>query len=245
MALLYACIGAVIGSFLALVADRWPRGEDVVITPSHCRGCQARLAPHELIPLLSYAWLRGRCRRCAAPIPPDCVFAEAGGVAVALIVAAKTASLGAALAWGGFGAVLVLLALLDARALWLPDALTLPLMAAGLIAGPGVLALYPGPAPIDRAAGALLGFAVLEALRRGWLRATGRDALGGGDPKLLGAIGAWLGWQALPGVVLASALGGLGWAGIEAWRGRPAGGDTPVPLGTALALAALLALALG
>lgn len=239
IALFAAATGAVIGSFVALVADRWPRGEDWIARPSHCRACGAALRPHELVPIASFLIQCGRCRRCGAAIPPDCLLAETAGAAIALVIAAKAESVAAALAWGGFGGALLLLALIDARHLWLPDAITLPLGAAGLLAGQGALAWCADAALADRLAGAAIGYGALEGLRRGWRWAAGREALGGGDPKLLGAIGAWLGWQALPAIVLAGALGGLGWAAIVALAGRWRGRETQLPLGTMLALAAL------
>ena len=241
--ILAASLGAVVASFVALVADRWPRGEDIVATPSHCRACNRRLGPLHLIPLVSFCVQRGRCSACKAALPVDLLLAELAGVAIGLVVAGRTTQVPAAIVLGGFGAALLLLALLDARHLWLPDAITLPLALAGLAAGPGALALVPGPLLEERVAGAVLGFASLELLRRGYRALRRRDGLGGGDPKLLGAIGAWLGVAALPGVVLGAALFGLGWAGLQALRGRPAGGEAPIPLGTALAAAALLWLA--
>jgi leader peptidase (prepilin peptidase)/N-methyltransferase len=240
---LAACLGAVVASFVALVADRWPRGEDIVSTPSHCRACHRRLSPFNLIPLVSFCVQRGRCNVCKAALPIDLLLAEVAGVAIALVVVTKLGDGAAMIALGGFGAALLLLALLDARHLWLPDAITLPLALAGLAAGPGALALLPGPSLLERVAGAVLGFAALELLRRAYRALRGREGLGGGDPKLLGAIGAWLGVAALPGVVLVAALLGLGWAGVQALRGLPAGGEAPIPLGTALAVAALLWLA--
>ena len=158
-----------------------------------------------------------------------------------MAVLAKASIWPEATALAGFGASLLLLALLDARHLWLPDAVTLPLGLVGL--GLEAAGLVPGPSFTARLAGAVLGFGALEGLRRGYRALRGREGLGGGDPKLLGAIGAWLGISALPGIVLVAALLGLGWAGLEALRGRPAGGAVPIPLGVGLAAAALLWLA--
>jgi leader peptidase (prepilin peptidase)/N-methyltransferase len=139
------------------------------------------------------------------------------------------------LALAVFGWALVLLALLDARHLWLPDVITLPLAVCGL----GAALVLPAPDLWERGLGLVFGWAALEALRRGYRLVRHRDGMGGGDPKLLGAIGAWLGASALPIVVMIASLIGIGWALIEHARGRPAGGTTPIPLGTMLALAAL------
>jgi leader peptidase (prepilin peptidase)/N-methyltransferase len=237
-------VGSVIGSFVALVADRWPRGEDMVLTPSRCRACGHRLRPANLVPVVSYCRQRGRCVWCRAPLPGDLLLAELGGAAIAWLAVIRGSDLrgaypAAILALAGFGWALLLLALLDARHLWLPDAITLPLALAGLAAA----AILPEPTLAARLAGAVLGYGALEGLRRAYRWWRGREGLGGGDPKLLAAIGAWLGVGALPGVVLIAALAGLAWAGLERWRGRPAGGTIPVPLGTSLAASALLWLA--
>jgi leader peptidase (prepilin peptidase)/N-methyltransferase len=238
-------IGCVIGSFVALVADRWPRGEDIVLAPSRCRACGQRLGLANLVPVLSYCRQRGRCVWCRVALPADLLLAELGGAAIAGMAVARTPGpLGSHVVAIGalacFGWALLLLGLLDARHMWLPDALTLPLALAGL----AVSAILPEPTLAARLAGAALGYAALEGLRRAWRQWRGRDGLGGGDPKLLAAIGAWLGIAALPGVVLIAALGGLAWAGLERLRGRPAGGTVPIPLGTALAASAWVWLAL-
>ncbi len=240
--------GSIVGSFVALVADRWPRGEPWAAARSRCRSCDRPLGPAQLVPLISYAMQRGRCAWCRAPLPADLWLTEVGGGVVALLALGTGGSgiyeSGMALfgwamfGWALFGWALVLLALLDARHFWLPDAITLPLIVLGLVAA----AVVPQPDLLARASGAALGWGGLEALRQIGRRARGHEALGGGDPKLLGAIGAWLGLSALPAVVLIAALGGLGWAAIQALRGRPAGGMTPIPLGTMLALAALVVL---
>ena len=230
--------GSVIGSFVALVADRWPRGEDVVSAPSHCRGCGRRLGPAQLVPVLSYCWQRGRCGWCGVGLPIDMLLAELAGGGIAVMALVRGVDMPGALALAGLGWALLLLALLDARHLWLPDAVTLPLAVVGLVVG--ALGVLPEPGLMARLAGAGLGFGVLEIVRRGYRGLRGSEGLGGGDPKLLGAIGAWLGAEALPGIVLMAALLCLGWAGIEALRGRPAGGVVPVALGAGLAGAALV-----
>lgn len=243
VAVIAAGVGSVVGSFVALVADRWPRGEDVVAAPSRCVSCGRRLGPRNLVPIVSFCLQRGKCTWCRARLPIDLLLAEVAGAAIALVVVAHAADGAGMLALAGLCGALLLLALLDARHLWLPDAITLPLALAGLATGPGALTLVNGPTLIERLAGAVLGFGALEALRRGYRALRGREGMGGGDPKLLGAIGAWLGLAPLPAVLLGAALLGLGWAGLQALRGRLAGGEAPIPLGTALSVSALLWLA--
>ena len=94
------------------------------------------------------------------------------------------------------------------------------------------------PPPIDHAIGALAGFASLYAVAWIYRRLRGREGLGQGDAKLLGAIGAWLGWQALPAVVLLACAIGFGWCLVRLVSGRPLGLADRLPLGALLACAA-------
>jgi leader peptidase (prepilin peptidase)/N-methyltransferase len=221
---------------VALVADRWPRGEDIVFAPSQCQSCGHRLGPANLVPVVSYCLQRGRCTRCRASLPVDLLLAELGGGASVWLALTHADNLPGVAALALFGWVLLLLAFLDARHFWLPDRLTLPLALAGL----GAAVVLPEPTLAARIAGAALGYITLESLRRAYRAVRGREGLGGGDPKLLAAIGAWLGAASLPVVVLVAALLGLAWAAIERVRGRPIGAAVPIPLGTALAISAML-----
>ncbi len=132
----------------------------------------------------------------------------------------------------GLAATLLVLAAVDAASLRLPDALTLPLAAAGLALGP----LAPVSLP-DRLIGVAGGFGSLALLEYGYRRLRGRSGLGLGDAKLLAAAGAWLGWRALPGVVLLASAAGLAWAAprVLARGGRAL--REPIALGPPLCLA--------
>jgi leader peptidase (prepilin peptidase)/N-methyltransferase len=132
------------------------------------------------------------------------------------------------------GWMLLLIAALDAEHQWLPDALTLPLVALGLLSGWAGL----GPPLLDRAIGAAAGWLVLVLLGLAYRVLRGREGLGGGDPKLLAAIGAWLGALHLPFVLLGAGLLGLAAALAMKVRGREVGRTTRLPLGTFMALAA-------
>jgi len=131
------------------------------------------------------------------------------------------------------GFVLLLLALIDLVSLRLPDALTLPLTAAGL----GLALLLPHRPWIDHAIGAALGYAMLAGV--GWLyrRWRGRDGLGLGDAKLMMAGGAWLGWPALPSVLLLACLGGFALFALGALRQGGAALRSRMPFGVPLAMA--------
>lgn len=226
-------LGAIVGSFLATAAIRWPAGEGALGGRSACDGCGRRLRAWELLPLLSYAMLRGRCARCGAAIDPrhPAIELAAGGIgALSLLAHPDPGGLAGAL----FGWALLLLALLDAEHLWLPDRVTLPLIALGLTAG----FVDAPPTLAERAIGAAAGFLSLAAIAWGYRAVRKRTGLGGGDPKLFAAIGAWLGWTMLPFVLLAASLIGFAALASAGLRGERADARTELPLGAFLAIAA-------
>jgi leader peptidase (prepilin peptidase)/N-methyltransferase len=228
-----ALLGAIVGSFLGAMLLRWPEGRSVARGRSVCDGCGRTLGPAELVPLLSYLLLRGRCRSCGSRIDPRQPMMEAAAAGIgALALGLHGLPLGAGTALLGWG--LLILAALDAEHHWLPDLLTLPLALAGLAAG----ALALGPPLGDRAIGAAAGFLVLAGIALLYRALRGREGLGGGDPKLFGAIGAWLGWTMLPFVLLGAGLAGLASLALKRARGERIAADDRLPLGTLMALAA-------
>lgn len=221
------------GSTIGVLVRRMPAPNPRLWGRSHCESCGHTLAPWEMVPVLSYALQRGRCRACGARIAPYHLAAELAAVAVAAVPFAM--GIGGSAGWEAcaLGWVLLTLAWLDWEHFWLPDALTLPLMVAGLI-----LAWLETPWDLtDRATGAIAGYLVLRVLDRIYHALRKRDGLGAGDAKLLAAGGAWLGWQALTDVVLLAAVLGLGIALLARLRGRQVLAATPLPFGTALAAA--------
>ena len=225
------------GSLLGVLIRRLPRGAPVGLTRSRCEACGVALGPFELVPLLSWLWLRGRCRHCAAPIDPFHPTIELAAVAVA-VAAISAAGDDMMRAWLGCGLGWTLLALawIDLEWLILPDALTLPLLLAGL----GATWLAAPEALGDAAIGAALGWLVFAAVAAGYRALRGGEGLGGGDAKLLAAAGAWLGWQALPAVMLLAAVSALGAvATLRLARGRRLDGGK-LAFGPWLALATWL-----
>jgi leader peptidase (prepilin peptidase)/N-methyltransferase len=197
-------LGAIWGSFAAALCARWPQGESIVAGRSRCDHCRQSLRAFELVPILSFAVQGGSCRRCAQPIGRDSLYVElfcaAFGAVCALLFAPLNAVAVAAMAW-----LLVPLILLDWRHFWLPDPLVAGLAECGLLAGSQ---LPNAPSLTDQLIGGVAGFAVLQAVRLGYRMWKNADGMGGGDPKLFGAIGLWTGWQALPVLMmLASAIG--------------------------------------
>ena len=219
-----------VGSFLGVLVRRLPEGRPWAAGRSHCEACGHTLGPAELVPVASFAWQRGRCRHCAAPIARMHLWMELAAVAVP--ASAALAEPDAAWLWAdcGLGWALLALGWIDWTHLRLPDVLTLPLLLAGLAA---TALLDRGQAP-DHALAAALGYFSLRALSYVYRRWRGRDGLGEGDAKLLAASGAWVGLAGLGPTLLLAAIAGLGAALL---RGGGLRAHTVVPLGTCLALA--------
>lgn len=226
-------LGAIFGSFIAALVIRWPAGRSVVGGRSVCDACGHTLRARDLVPIASALALRRRCRYCGAAIDPRHLVIEVAGAVVG--VAAGAAAVGPEAGAGAvFGWLLLALAALDWEALWLPDRLTAPLAISGVVGG----ALGLEPALPDRLLGGAAGFGALWLVAAGYRRVRGRHGLGGGDPKLFGAIGLWLGWRMLPAVLLLASLVGLGLVLLRRLSGRAVAADDALPFGAFLAVAA-------
>lgn len=197
--------GAIWGSFVAALCQRWPEGESILTGRSRCDHCRFPLRAHELVPILSYVIQRGKCRRCRAAIGRDSLFIEVFCACFGLLCAAlfplPSAVAVAVLSWA-----LLPLILLDWRHYWLPDNLVIVVAVSGLIGGSFLLTEL---SIADRVIGGVAGFTALQLLRLGYTRLCGIEAMGAGDPKLFGAIGLWVGWQSLPLVLLLASTMGL------------------------------------
>jgi leader peptidase (prepilin peptidase)/N-methyltransferase len=223
-------VAPVIGSFLGAMAVRIPEGRPVVLARSQCEACGRVLAPAELIPIVSFLWLGGRCRHCGGAIGALPLVTEL--TAVAIVAWAALLTSGPILfASCVYGWSLLLLAAIDWRVQLLPDVVTLPLMVAGLISAI-VLPLEPWR---DHAIGAVAGFTVLATTAYLYRLLRNREGLGLGDAKLMAAIGAWVGWQRLPSVLLFASMLGLLFAVAMSLRGRRLSLSDGLPFGTFLA----------
>ena len=220
---------------------------DLIAPRSACPSCNAPIAARHNIPVVSWLLLRGRCASCAAPISPRYPLVEA-----------TTGVLTALAAWKfGFGLpalfamlitwYLIAAALIDLEHQLLPDVLTLPLLWCGLLASLLTPAQPATSLPVDpRSAiiGATAGYLSLWCVYHMFRLATGKEGMGYGDFKLLGALGAWLGWQMLLPIVIASAaVGAL--TGIALIASRRQDRGVPIPFGPFLAAAGWLALMWG
>lgn len=232
--LLLVLVSPAVGSFLALLADRLPRGEDVVTRPSACRACGARLGPHDLIPILSFTLSAGRCRQCGAQIPPWFLYMEIAAVGLAIIATLVGQSPGEIWLCACFLWLLLALIATDLRWFRLPDLLTGALLAVAL-----ALAWLTGrPDPGLALWGAAMGSGAFLALRLGYKAVRGREGLGLGDVKLMAGLGAALGPYELPLMLLIASLTALAVAATG--RARQAGAlraARPLPFGAALAAA--------
>ena len=228
-------VGLVVGSFLNVLIHRLPAGESVLSPGSRCTACAAPIRFRDNVPVISWLWLGGRCRDCRARIPVRYplvemltgvvfVFAPEGGDPALVVSRLFLLSL------------LLVLAMTDWEEMVLPDVLTLPGAALGLVlAGPRSDLDF-----VTSVTGAVLGASLLFLLRAVWLWFRGVEAVGLGDVKLLLMIGAFLGPSpALGAIALAAALGVLV-AGPALLLGRIRR-DTPLPFGTLLAIGAAVA----
>lgn len=232
--------GLMIGSFLNVCIARLPAGESVVSPGSRCPSCRKDIRWFDNIPVLSYILLRGRCRRCHTPISLRYPFVE---LATAVLFAVQVLWLPADPPLMGhhllLTALLVVLFGTDYDVQRLPDVITIPGMAAGVI-----LSLLTGPGIVSAVAGAALGAVVLLCVRWGWKRATGVDGMGLGDVKMLAMIGAFLGWRQVGVVLFLASLSGAVLGLALAASGRRSM-QARLPFGTFLAVAAYVASLVG
>jgi leader peptidase (prepilin peptidase)/N-methyltransferase len=229
-------LGAIVGSFLNVVAYRLPRHESLIAPASHCPGCGVPLKPYDNIPVLSWLLLRGHCRSCGEPISVRyplvelitgvlCVGAVLGGGGSARV------ALGIALF-----VLVVPIALIDLDTRLIPNKLTLPGAVLALALG---LALDPGGEPGRLiAAAAAGGFLLIAALAY-------PGGMGMGDVKLAAVMGLFLGSAVAPALLIALVGGTLVGAAIIARKGARAGRKTAVPFGPFLALGAIVAVFAG
>ncbi|MDO9589074.1 MAG: A24 family peptidase [Brevundimonas sp.] len=183
----------------------------------------------------------GGARKGGRAVPLRYPLLAAAGAAVGLWAGSSQPSAVAGVLTALLGWQLLLIAVVDGEHFWLPDQLTFPLMATGLIAA----AVLDRPTLAGSIAGAAAGFGVLWLLARVYRHVRGREGLGGGDPFLLAAGGAWTGWIGVPSILLWAALGGLSLVGARLLAGGRVSGSDRLPFGVPLALGVWLTWLLG
>jgi leader peptidase (prepilin peptidase)/N-methyltransferase len=254
-------LGLCVGSFLNVVVHRLPKmmerewrqecaeltgatadapaeGRSNLFVPrSACPACGGRITALQNVPVLSWLWLRGKCAKCGARITARYPVVElaAGllGAYAAWRFGATLAALGAML----FCWTLLALAVIDLDTQLLPDDLTLPLLWVGLLLNLGTAYVALPSAVV----GAVAGYLALWLVYWAFKLVTGKEGMGQGDFKLLAAIGAWLGWQKLPLVILLSSVVGAA-IGIALIVFARHGREQPIPFGPYLAAAGVIAL---
>ncbi len=248
-------LGLVVGSFLNVVIlrlpvmmeNQWRQQAEAFLdltptepappvfnlaTPaSRCPACGAKVRAWQNIPVLSYLWLRGKCAHCSTAISLRYPLIE---LSTGLLSSAVAYHFGfglyAALALF-FTWALIALVFIDIDRMLLPDDITLPLLWAGLL----IALLEWGPISVQEAViGTMLGYLILWAVYWGFKLVTGKEGMGYGDFKLLAALGAWLGWQTLPMIILLSSVIGalVGIVTILFFGGQR---SKPIPFGPYLA----------
>ncbi|WP_376842973.1 prepilin peptidase [Bordetella pertussis] len=256
---LAALLGLVAGSWLSVVAHRLPRmmerewrtamreedggaesGYGLWRPAWHCPSCQAALRGWRAVPLAGWLLQRGRCGHCGQPIGLRYPMLELAAAVLFAACAWRFGPTPMALAAMGLTGALLALAWIDLEHSLLPDAVTLPLIWAGLLVNlDGALA----PLPLA-VLGAVAGYLFLWVIFHFFRLLTGRDGMGHGDFKLMAALGAWLGLGALPWLLLGASLAGVlvGWSLRLAGR---VGRGQPLPFGPYLALGGILMLLAG
>jgi leader peptidase (prepilin peptidase)/N-methyltransferase len=265
-------LGLVVGSFLNVVAYRIPimmerawraqckelesqsftppphvAGEgrfDLWWPPSACPGCGKAIAGRHNVPVLGFLWLRGRCASCGHAISPRYPIVEAFAAGLGLTVAYVFGPTWLTVAALYFTWTLLALTLIDLDRQLLPDSLTLPLLWAGLLVNVPVVAGGSFAPLTSSVLGAAAGYLALWSVYKLFKLVTGKEGMGYGDFKLLAAIGAWLGWQLLPVVILLSAVvGSIVGLALIAFGGRSS--QTAIPFGPYLAAAGWIAMLWG
>jgi leader peptidase (prepilin peptidase) / N-methyltransferase len=262
-AVFFTLIGLLVGSFLNVVIGRLPKAlfayweacekqspDDLTPVPhwlpslwrpaSSCPKCGHRIRWYENIPIASWIFLRAKCSACATPISVRYPLIEAAGALAALAPALAFGPGGKALAAMVLLWVLIALTMIDLDTMQLPDVLTLPLMWLGLLLNTTQLFVPLADAVVGAAAGYLSLWAVYWLFRL----LAHKEGMGYGDFKLLAALGAWMGWQMLPAMILLSSVVGAA-VGIFMIAGRRLGWSQPLGFGPYLAGAGALALFIG
>lgn len=213
---------------------------NLVVPRSRCRKCGHAISAVENIPVFSYLLLRGKCSECGSPISPRYPIIEAVTAVLTAVVAAHFGfgwQAGAAmlLTWS-----LITLTMIDFDHQLLPDDITLPLLWIGLLVS--LFGLFTDPQ--SSILGAIGGYLSLWTVYQAFKLVTGKEGMGYGDFKLLAMLGAWMGWQQLPVIILLSSLvGALVGIALILLRGRDR--NIPIPFGPYLAAAGWLSLIWG
>ncbi len=240
---LAALAGLVVGSFLTVVTERVPKGESVVAPRSRCAACGAELGPVDLVPVVSWVVLKGRCRRCRTDIGAEAVLLEVGTAALFVAMAARFRDSWETIAFCVLAAGLLALTVIDLRTTRLPRQIsyTTLLLGAPLLVVAALVRDEPRRIA-TMVAGALIALVFMFVVY-----AASRGGMGDGDVRLAPLLGAYLGWLGLPFVPVGLFLGFLAGSlvGVAAMVVGRAGRKTALPFGPFLAFGTVLAVFVG
>ncbi len=256
IAVIIITFGLIVGSFLNVCIVRFPSGLSVVTPPSHCPGCGAKIKFYDNIPVLSFFILRGRCRACGRPISWRYPLVEFMNAVFYLWIYSEFGISGETVLVMAFCSALIVITFIDLDHQIIPDIITLPGMLIGLAAAPFYLSYLsdPLPFPIVRLApdagwyltgllnsiiGLLAGGLPLLAIGWLWEKLRNIEAMGGGDIKLMGMVGSFLGWKGALLTIMLGALAGSV-AGIALIALRRHTMDKVIPFGPFLAFGAVI-----
>ena len=241
--------GAIIGSFLNVVIHRYPREESIVFPASHCSSCNAAIAAYDNFPILSYLWLRGRCRKCGAAFSIRYPLVELANGLFYVAVFQRAGLSALLIPLLAFVSMTIVLIFIDAEIQILPDVITYPAIILGVVIG----ALQDSDEHIDlllsdtwkeSLVGAVAGAGLLALLILAYWLLRRVEGMGWGDVKMMAMIGAVMGPFAIPAVLLiASVAGAL--IGVPIALRQKEGMQTALPFGVFLGLATLALLFFG
>lgn len=242
-------LGAIVGSFLNVVIHRYPREESVVFPPSHCPNCDTAIKPYDNVPILSYVWLRGRCRSCREPFSARYPLVELANALFYLAIFQRTGATPGFIAIAALVSMTIALIYIDLEIQILPDVIDLPGVAIGLIVGATHMgALYPhlllSSTLLESVAGAAAGAGILLAIGLTYKLVRKIEGMGLGDVKMMAMLGAVVGLEPLfPLLLLASVTGAI--IGLVVAAKSEQGMRVAVPFGVFLGLAFLVVLFFG
>lgn len=198
------CAGLCAGSFLNVCISRLPAGESIVSPGSKCPSCGRPIRFYDNIPIISYLFLRARCRNCKEPISLRYPAVELFCGVLACLVVLRYGFVLSAPVYFIFLASLVTVTFIDLDHRIIPDVISLP----GIIAGLAVSPFLPEITAAQSFAGVAVGGGSLYAVAAGYHLLTGKEGMGGGDIKLLAMIGAFTGWQGVIFTIFAASASG-------------------------------------
>lgn len=248
-------LGLIVGSFLNVCIVRLPRGRSIVTPPSHCPTCKTGIAFYDNIPVISFLLLRGKCRKCGEPISWRYPLVELMNGLLYVLIAREFWFTGEAFLLMAFCSSLIVITFIDYDHQIIPDVITLPGMLLGLAIAPFFMFALSDPLPfhldhvlphagphltafLNSLIGLLLGAGPLLAIGWAWEKLRHVEAMGGGDVKLMGMVGSFLGWKnALLTIMLGALAGSIVGIALIALKRHQMG--KVIPFGPFLAAGAL------